>query len=242
MAVEGAQGEAEQQELTAAGRKRASSGEILTIMTTEHYNLQGASAATISESNGRASLFLSTVSGTLLALSFVGQSVHGGEFTVFALILFPSLFFLGLVTFVRALDTAVANILYLRGINRIRHYYSEVAPEIAPYFVLSTHDDGDGVMHSFGASGTSNWLGTWMTTASMVAVIDSVILGVFVGLLLRTVLGLDFGWVTAAGIAAFLLSVAAFTLYQTRHWLGAEARLTTIFPSQGEADSPQQLG
>ncbi|GEM_PF-3094789 len=81
-----------------------------------------------------------------------------------------------------------------------------------------------------------------MTTASMVAVIDSVILGVFVGLLLRAMLGLDFGWVAAAGVAAFLLSVAAFTLYQTRHWLGAAARLTTMFPSQGEARPPQQLG
>jgi len=134
MAVESEQGEAEQQELTVAGRKRASSGEILTMMTTEHYNLQGASAATISESNGRASLFLSTVSGTLLALSFVG-----------------------LVTFVRALETAVANILYLLGINRIRHYYTEVAPEIAPYFVLSTHDDNAGAMNSVGGK-RHDWL------------------------------------------------------------------------------------
>jgi hypothetical protein len=40
----------------------------VTVLTTEHFTLQGARAATISESTGRATMFLSSVSGGLVAL------------------------------------------------------------------------------------------------------------------------------------------------------------------------------
>src|SRR6516162_9015914 len=46
--------------------------QVISIMTTEHYNLQSGRAMTISDSNGRASLFLGTVSTSLVALAFVG--------------------------------------------------------------------------------------------------------------------------------------------------------------------------
>src|SRR6266567_3816594 len=75
---------------------------VVQIMTTEHYNLQSARSLATSEAAGRSSLFLSTVSIGLVALALVGQaSALGRAFFVFALVLFPSLFFLGLVTFQR---------------------------------------------------------------------------------------------------------------------------------------------
>jgi hypothetical protein len=40
----------------------------LTIITTEHFALGGSRSATISESTGRASMFLSAASGGLVAL------------------------------------------------------------------------------------------------------------------------------------------------------------------------------
>ena len=42
----------------------------ITLLTTEHYNLQMQRVATISESNGRASVFLGAVSAGLIALGF----------------------------------------------------------------------------------------------------------------------------------------------------------------------------
>jgi hypothetical protein len=50
----------------------------VTFVTTEHFTLQGARAATISESTGRASVFLGAVSGGLIALGFLGQASHLG--------------------------------------------------------------------------------------------------------------------------------------------------------------------
>ena len=43
-------------------------------MTTEHFALQGARAATIAESTGRASMFLAAVSGGLVALGLVATA------------------------------------------------------------------------------------------------------------------------------------------------------------------------
>jgi hypothetical protein len=46
----------------------------VTFVTTEHFVLQGARAATIAESNGRANMFLAAVSGGLVALGLVATA------------------------------------------------------------------------------------------------------------------------------------------------------------------------
>src|SRR4051794_17230511 len=48
-------------------------GPAATFATTEHFNLQTARALTVSEANGRASIYLAALSGNLIALAFVGQ-------------------------------------------------------------------------------------------------------------------------------------------------------------------------
>ena len=68
----------------------------VTFATTEHFNLQTARALTVSEANGRASIYLAALSGNLIALAFVGQmSRLGAAFSAFALILLPALAFWG---------------------------------------------------------------------------------------------------------------------------------------------------
>ncbi len=47
-------------------------GPAATFATTEHFNLQTARALTVSEANGRASIYLAALSGNLIALAFVG--------------------------------------------------------------------------------------------------------------------------------------------------------------------------
>ena len=46
----------------------APSSALMSALTTEHYTLQAARSSAIIEANGRSSLFLSAVSGALLAL------------------------------------------------------------------------------------------------------------------------------------------------------------------------------
>ena len=73
------------------------SSQLVSIITTEHYNLQTGRSMTISETNGRSSLFVGAVSGGLIVLTFVGQIAHlGTAFFVFSLIVIPTLLFMGL--------------------------------------------------------------------------------------------------------------------------------------------------
>jgi hypothetical protein len=55
----------------------------LSVITTGHFGFQGSRSATISESTGRASMFLSAVSGGLVALGLIATATRlGGAFCV----------------------------------------------------------------------------------------------------------------------------------------------------------------
>jgi hypothetical protein len=80
----------------------------VSCVTTEHFTLQGARSSTIAESVGRATMFLTSVSGGLVALGLVATATHlGAAFYAFGFVLLPTLTFVGLVTFERALQSGV---------------------------------------------------------------------------------------------------------------------------------------
>lgn len=175
------------------------SPQLVTMMTTEHYTLQSAQAMEISDINGRMSLFIGAVSSTLIALAFIGQiSNLGTAFFVFSLVLFPSLWFMGLVTFERVIQSTYAVVIYARGINRIRHLYVEYAPQMQPYFILSSHDDTESAVGSVGLR-ASRWQ-IFVIAPGILAVINSVIVGAFVGLLLHVLFALSLLVCTSADI------------------------------------------
>src|SRR5215468_9174120 len=177
--------------------------QIVQMMTTEHYNLQSGRSLAISDANGRAGLFLGTVSSTLVALAFIGNISHvgthlGSAFYVFALVLFPSLFFLGLVTFDSVLQSAVQDAICLRGISRIRHLYVELAPQMRDYFILPIHDDATDVFRR------ARWWQGFLTLAGILAVINSILAGVFLGLLVSQLLALSLPLCVTLGLGVFL--------------------------------------
>ena len=62
----------------------------------------------------------------------------------------PTLYLLGIVTFVRLVECGAEDFRYGLAINRIRHYYKEVAGDRADLLLLSGHDDGEGVFANMG--------------------------------------------------------------------------------------------
>ena len=102
--------------------------ELLTALTTEHFTLQGARSQTASESASRASLYILSVSSALVALGFIGQASQiGATFDVFALTVLPTLYVLGVFTFVRVVECGAEDFRYGVAINRIRNYYKQLA-------------------------------------------------------------------------------------------------------------------
>ena len=206
------------------------SSQLVSIMTTEHYNLQTGRALITAETNGRSSLFVGAVSSGLIALTFVGQIAHlGTAFFVFSLVVIPTLLLMGLITFEHLLQAVSVDVNYARGINRIRHLYLEYAPQMQPYFILSTHDDQEGTLGHEAMQ--ISWWQVFLNTAGMIAVINSVLAGSFVGLLLAA---FTFPlWVsTSAGVVTFLLSMALLQRYQWRQWMRQARTMPVLFPSQ----------
>ena len=156
---------------------------IMTFMTTEHFNLQSARAAANSEISARLQLYLTTLSSTIIALALAAQLPGlGADFRVFAIVLLPIVFLLGLVTLGRLNQLELEWRIYGQGMNRIRHYFTEVAPAMERYFVLPTTDDPWASLEAMGISSKSHtgWL---LTGRALIAVVNSVVAGSFAGLL-----------------------------------------------------------
>jgi hypothetical protein len=206
------------------------SSQMVTMLTTEHYNLQTGRSMTVADANGRCTLFIGAVSGALIAIAFTGQvSRMGTAFFVFSLVLVPSLLLMGLITFERVLQSAIEDLTYARGITRIRHLYLEHAPQLRPYFVLAD-DESRRPMLKVGLH--PSWWQVFLTTAGMLAAINSVLVGVFVGLLLSALFTFPLLICTSAGVVTFLVSFGIHQRYQWGQWRRLEQNLAALFPSQ----------
>lgn len=188
------------------------------FITTEHFTLQGARAATISESTGRASMFLGAVSGGLVALGLIGTTTHvGTAFYAFGLALLPTLTFIGLVTFERALQSGIEDHDYARRISRLRAFYFDSAPEIARYMPTTTLQDQ---LSAQGLSGPRRQ--GYRTVAGMVAVITAVLAGATLGTLVAVVTSHSLAAALIAGGVLALLAMFGLMEYQRRAWVQSE--------------------
>ena len=204
--------------------------ELLTALTTEHFTLQGARSQTMSESSSRATLYIGSVSSTLVALGFLGQiSEVGNLFNTFALTVLPTLYVLGLFTFVRLVECGAEDFRYGLAINRIRHYYQQLAGDQAQLFLLSGHDDAEGVFANAGVplEGRTQYF----TFATVVAVINSVVGGSAVALALGAFADTSLAPAAVAGGAAAVISVAALLRYAARLLAARTGPVEALFPS-----------
>ena len=81
---------------------------FMQALTTEHFTLQTARAVAVNEGNGRTALYIGALSSTLVALALVAQRSPLGEvFYAVALTVLPAVLFLGLVTYVRVLQSSI---------------------------------------------------------------------------------------------------------------------------------------
>jgi hypothetical protein len=203
---------------------------MLQIMMAEYAILQSGRASTIFDATGRANLYIGSLSSVIVALAFVGQaSDMGDSFFVFTLVLLVPLFFIGVTTFARILQVGNADLTYTRGMNRIRHFYTEIAPETARYFILPTHDDMAAWMKE--ASGKPGLLQPFLSTGGMVIGLNSFLAGAFVAILLHLLIDAELLVSLIAGIVAFCVSAYLHIRYLGQDWEAHEKTLHVLFPS-----------
>jgi hypothetical protein len=186
----------------------------VTFATTEHFTLQGARAATIAESTGRASMFLMAVSGGLVALGLIATASRvGTAFYAFGLVLLPTLTFVGLVTFERALQSGMEDLGYARRIDLVRGYYFDKAPELTSYLMSVPGQERLRVL----GLGEGRWQ-AFRSVAAMVAVITAVLAGSAIGLLVAVASEHSLAAALVAGGVVAPVALAAMMRRQQSAW------------------------
>jgi len=123
------------------------------ILATEHWSLLATRSMTWNEVFSRSTMFVTVLSAAVVALALVAQATaFGPGFRLFALLVLPVVLLVGLATVLRLGDANTDDFGLVLGMNRLRHAYLELAPELEPYFVTAHHDDEAGIMRSFGLS------------------------------------------------------------------------------------------
>ena len=107
----------------------------------------------------------------------------GSAFYAFALILLPVFAFVGVVTFLRLVQSSLEDAAYAHRIALLRDFYLRLSPELEPYVLVLR---GTRFAAPFDADplAPSAWQLT-LTTAAMVAAVNSVVMAACAGLALE---------------------------------------------------------
>lgn len=201
---------------------------LMSALTTEHFVLQTAASSTISEASARSSLYVLSLSSSLVAMGFTAQSRE--VFIPFVASVIPAVFLLGLFTVMRLVDTALESMQFLAGIARIRSYYRTLGPEAAAHFAAEYGRWPEA------KSSPALRLGTLLaflgTTASMIAVTNNVLAGAGVTLLAKGLLDKDHAWLALPiGIASAVLLTVTFLVYQRWRFSDFDAAKVEAMPT-----------
>jgi|SRR5579864_315985 len=210
----------------------------LQVLATEHWSLLATRTLTYTESLGRVNMFLAILSGAVIALALIASADHfGPTFIAVAIFMLAVVFFTGVATVGRLMMLNRDDFRWVVAMNRIRHAYLALHPELEPNFMTSPYDDLPGVLQTLGIeTGGSRRLGsvfhTFITLPGMLSVIVAAVGGAMGGLAAA-----GFGGppavVLVAGAAAFAAALALLWLWGRgsvrRSGPGDEAH----FPSPG---------
>lgn len=214
-------------------------GALLTALTTEHFGLQGARGVTVSESSARMALYFGALSASLVTLGFVAQaSASGTTFRVFALVVLPTLFALGILVFARLVETTLEDLRYGRAINRIRNYYLRLAGSEARYFMLGAHDDPAGVLRNMGFE--PNMFQLYLTAGAAIGVVNSVVGGTGVALTIAWAFDRSLPLAAALGGVTAIVSLALHMRWLRHRLERGHLREESLFPTP--ATDPTQPG
>ena len=163
--------------------------EVIQILATEHWSLLATRALTYQESLGRVNMFLGILSGAVIALALVAQAARfGPAFISIAIFMLSVVFVVGLLTVRRLLMLNRDDYMWVIAMNRLRHAYLELHPELESHFTTGSHDDMTGALQTlgidaFGASRIGSLFHNLVTLPGMLGLIVASVGGAIGGLI-----------------------------------------------------------
>jgi hypothetical protein len=206
------------------------------ILATEHWSLLAARSLIWNEAMSRATVFLTVLSASIIALALLADATgFGPQTTMLALVLLPVVLLLGVATYVRLVQINTEEFQLVLAMNRLRRAYLTIEPGLEPYFTTGHHDDERGLVTTYMLHRPTTlrlWLHFLVNTPTIVATVDAALATAIVVLLVQAAEASKTAMV-AAGVAAFLVVWATLLALQ-RHVL-RPLRDTPRFPTPPEA-------
>ncbi|MFL5680012.1 MAG: hypothetical protein ACJ77B_05365 [Chloroflexota bacterium] len=214
------------------------------ILTSEHSSLVTARLLVYNEAFSRASMFLTFLSATLVALGFVSQGgLARNEFLLVAAGLLAFDLFIGLATLGRVSTASIEEFRALQGMNRLRHAYLEMIPSLEPYFTTSRYDDVDSVLAIYGAAPDrppllTSFVHGLTTIIGMIGTITAVVGGALAAIIVLLAGGSAIAAIVVGALAVAVL-VGLVTTAAMREFGSVDRRLDVRFPSpDSRGDTP----
>jgi hypothetical protein len=209
----------------------------LQILSTEHWSLLATRSLSYTESFSRVSMFFSVLSGAVISLALIAQAGRlGATFIVATILILSVVIFVGVATIVRLMAVNRDDLRWVTGMNRLRHAYLELNPELERFFTTAWHDDARGISLTMGLeelpyrSRLRNIAHAYQTLPGMLSVIVAVVAGAL-GALVAMALGASQTAGVATGVIAFLLTLGLLSVYGWRSISSYAKDLAPRFPS-----------
>jgi len=177
------------------------------ILGTEHWSLLATRLLIWNEAMSRATVFLTVLSASIIALALLADATgFGPHTTMLALVLLPVVLLLGIATYVRQVQINNEEFKLVLAMNRLRHAYLRIEPGLEPYFSTGHHDDEHGLVATYMLHHPSRrWLLVhfMINTPTIVATVDAALAAAIAVLVLQTAEAATAA-VVAGGAVAFL--------------------------------------
>jgi hypothetical protein len=149
------------------------------LLAAEHWSLLATRSSIWQEIFSRTGTFLTILSATVVALSLVVQATgFEANFRIVALLVLPVVLLVGIATFIRLMEADVEDAWLLIGMNRLRHAYLELAPDLDRFLVTGHHDDEAGLTQTYSFRRRLGFSHFLAGSPVIIGIIDSVISGV----------------------------------------------------------------
>lgn len=184
---------------------------FLNALLTEHFVLQSVRGVTVSESSTRASIYLMTLSSSLVAYGFLARSTYA---TGYLAVVIPVIVLLGVFTYVRLVQTSLEDVAALEAIQEIRRWYGTLLPGAEAYFPLPQGPRAPNEMLDIGRR--ASWSGVFFTLSSAIGVVNSIVAGAGVAIILTALTTPPVSIGVGVGTTAVL--AALHGIYQERRY------------------------
>jgi hypothetical protein len=212
------------------------------ILASEHWSLLATRSMTWNEILSRTTTFITVLSAAVVALALVAQATaFGTGFRLFALVVLPVVLLVGLGTVIRLFNASTDDLELVVGMNRLRHAYLELAPELEPYFVMAHHDDKVSVERSYSLGYRIGYSRILSGTLNLVAAINAVVVGVLTALIAQT-LGAPEAVNLVIGVVAALAAAVGYGTLASRQMTRAWRALRPRFPGEARRVRGPQPG